>query len=303
MAKGVLAQEWGAQVGLKFPKSCCLSVVMNSNEISMQVPSSLLPLALSFAPMSLKLLTSVGAGVKYGWVRGQFRHSLDLFDLSFVRFDTIYQSFKDMYLNTSPPVFNPYNYQDHVILRSGYTGSYSNFNTNRPMQNYSSMRYSFEAAGNMLYAMNHLLGTVPNSMIVLTDFSESDIHNILRQNTILPDIRFLIKTTGLYIILELGLRAYGNADVIPYEKRFYSGGANSIRGWSESTLQPGVYQRISNNRRDYNQVGDIKYMSMEYRAKLFWIMEGALFLDAGNIWTIKDYEKPKKVERSSLIPS
>jgi outer membrane protein assembly factor BamA len=38
-------------------------------------------------------------------------------------------------------------------------------------------------------------------------------------------------------------------------------------------------------------VGDIKLdMNMEYRAKMFWLIEGALFLDAGNIWTIKDYD-------------
>jgi len=212
-----------------------------------------------------------------------------------VRFDTIYQSFKDMYLNTSPPVFNPYNYQDHFIMRSGYSGSYSTFNANRPMQNYSSMRYSFEAAGNFLYAMNHLLGTAPNPSdssyrffgIRYSQYIKAE-YNITRHQIFDKDNRFVY-----HLGVGVGL-PYGNADAIPYEKRFYSGGANSIRGWSESTLGPGVYQRISNNRRDYNQVGDIKLdMSMEYRAKLFWIMEGALFLDAGNIWTIKDYETQK----------
>ena len=84
---------------------------------------------------------------------------------------------------------------------------------------------------------------------------------------------------------------YGNADVIPFEKRFYSGGANSVRGWGESMLGPGAYQRITSLPRDFNQVGDIKLdMNMEYRGKMFWLMEGALFLDAGNVWTIKDYE-------------
>ncbi|MPN60538.1 Outer membrane protein assembly factor BamA [bioreactor metagenome] len=85
---------------------------------------------------------------------------------------------------------------------------------------------------------------------------------------------------------------YGNADIIPFERRFYSGGANSVRGWSESTLGPGSYERFSNiRRRDYNQIGDIKLdMNFEYRAKMFWVLEGALFLDAGNVWTIRDYD-------------
>jgi outer membrane protein assembly factor BamA len=85
---------------------------------------------------------------------------------------------------------------------------------------------------------------------------------------------------------------YGKADIIPYERRYYSGGANSVRGWSESTLGPGTYQRITSLYRDYNQVGDVKLdMNMEYRTKMFWVLEGALFLDAGNIWTIRSYDE------------
>ena len=95
-------------------------------------------------------------------------------------------------------------------------------------------------------------------------------------------------------MLGLGI-PYGNADIIPFERRFYSGGANSVRGWGESRLGPGVYaERQDVPTRDYNQVGDIKLdLNMEYRVKLFWLLEGALFLDGGNIWTIKDYpEQP-----------
>jgi outer membrane protein assembly factor BamA len=86
---------------------------------------------------------------------------------------------------------------------------------------------------------------------------------------------------------------YGNSYIIPYERRFFAGGANSVRGWSESTLGPGVYKRMPNVRsRDFNQVGDIKLdLNMEYRAKMFWLLEGALFLDAGNIWTFKQYDE------------
>ena len=292
--KGVLAQEWGAQVGLKFPK---FMLPFGGYDFKRNIHASTeftTAFSSQFRPDEFKT-TSVGGGVKYGWVRGKYRHSLDLLDLSFVRFDTIYQSFRDLYLNSIPPVFNPYNYQDHFIMRSGYSGSYSDFNASRPMKNYSSMRYSFEAAGNILNAVNHLLGTAPNPSdssyrffgIRYSQYIKGE-YNITRHQIFDKDNRFVY-----HLGVGVGM-PYGNADVIPYEKRFYSGGANSIRGWSEGTLGPGVYQRISNNRRDYNQVGDIKLdMSMEYRAKLFSIVEGALFLDAGNIWTIKDYETQK----------
>lgn len=84
---------------------------------------------------------------------------------------------------------------------------------------------------------------------------------------------------------------YGNSTVIPFEKRFYDGGANGVRGWSVRTLGPGGY-RGSNSVTDFiNQCGDIRLeLNVEYRAKLFWVIELGAFVDAGNIWTIRDYE-------------
>jgi outer membrane protein assembly factor BamA len=84
---------------------------------------------------------------------------------------------------------------------------------------------------------------------------------------------------------------YGNSKILPYEKRYFSGGANSVRGWSVRTLGPGTF-RTEDTRIDFNnQSGDIKLdLNMEYRVKIVSVLEGALFLDAGNIWTIKEYE-------------
>ena len=84
---------------------------------------------------------------------------------------------------------------------------------------------------------------------------------------------------------------YGNATIMPFEERYYSGGANSVRGWGVRTLGPGSFK----NREGYidfmRQSGDIKLdLNVEGRFKLFWKLEGALFFDAGNIWTIRDYE-------------
>jgi len=84
---------------------------------------------------------------------------------------------------------------------------------------------------------------------------------------------------------------YGNSDVLPFEKRFYSGGANSVRGWGVRTLGPGSYNSNNSLSNFIYQCGDIRFdVNLEYRAKLFWVVELGLFIDAGNIWTIKDYE-------------
>lgn len=72
---------------------------------------------------------------------------------------------------------------------------------------------------------------------------------------------------------------YGNISYLPYEKYFYVGGANSMRGWQVRTLGPGA----STNR--ILALGDFKLeANVEYRYKLFWSFEGGLFLDAGNVW-------------------
>ena len=79
--------------------------------------------------------------------------------------------------------------------------------------------------------------------------------------------------------------------MVPFEKRFYAGGANGVRGWGVRTLGPGRYDSRNSVTDFLNQCGDISlFMSAEYRARLFWVLEGALFIDAGNIWTIRDYE-------------
>ena len=78
--------------------------------------------------------------------------------------------------------------------------------------------------------------------------------------------------------------------MVPFEKRFYAGGSNGVRGWSARTLGPGAYDARNQVIDFINQCGDIKLdFSFEYRFKLFWVFEGALFVDAGNIWTIKSY--------------
>ena len=75
------------------------------------------------------------------------------------------------------------------------------------------------------------------------------------------------------------------------EKRFFSGGANSVRGWSVRSLGPGKFVGTDGRIDFINQTGDMKLdLNMEYRAKLFWKFSGALFIDAGNIWTLRDYE-------------
>jgi outer membrane protein assembly factor BamA len=82
--------------------------------------------------------------------------------------------------------------------------------------------------------------------------------------------------------------AYGNSTSLPFEKHFYAGGANSLRGWQARTVGPGL-SPMDKSFVIPNQTGDMRLeANIEYRFDLFWKLAGAVFIDAGNIWTLKD---------------
>jgi len=85
---------------------------------------------------------------------------------------------------------------------------------------------------------------------------------------------------------------YGNSQALPFEKRYYEGGANGVRAWHARDLGPGSYQE--QHFTFPNQTGDLKMeFNLEYRSWLFWKLETALFLDMGNIWAIKRADERK----------
>lgn len=102
---------------------------------------------------------------------------------------------------------------------------------------------------------------------------------------------FMIDTRN-WFVFHIGAGVaypYGNSNMLPFEKRYFSGGANSVRGWSVRSLGPGTYRGSADGGLDFiNHSGDIKLdLNVEYRTHLFWKLNGAAFIDAGNIWTIR----------------
>jgi len=83
---------------------------------------------------------------------------------------------------------------------------------------------------------------------------------------------------------------YYNDAAVPFIKQFHVGGPNGIRAWQPRELGPGSH--ITNTPVIGNlfyQTGDFKLeWNLEYRTDLFYVFEGALFVDAGNVWTLKD---------------
>lgn len=284
----VIAQEWGGQAAIRVPRTLLPEKIQLQRRLMQGTTDFRAMFSYQSRPGEFSS-TNVGSGIKYNWNSRRFNRSLDLIDISYVYFPWISTQFRDSFLTTG--LYNRYNYDDYLIMRMNYGASFQGYNPNRPMRNYLSYRYSIETAGNILYGIdkffNSQVDSLGNYRIFNIRYSQylrgevnASYHQVVDKNN------KLVYHAGVGIAYP-----YGNAEVIPFERRFYSGGANSVRGWSESTLGPGSYQRFNSLRRDYNQLGDIKLdLNAEYRAKMFWVLEGALFLDAGNIWTVRDYK-------------
>ncbi|MGN6435645.1 MAG: BamA/TamA family outer membrane protein [Agriterribacter sp.] len=107
------------------------------------------------------------------------------------------------------------------------------------------------------------------------------------------DLRYYIplsskNTWASRLIVGLGY-PYGNSRELPFIKQFFVGGTNSIRAFRSRSLGPGTYNNTNNKTFLPDQSGDIKLeFNSELRAKLFSIVHGAIFVDAGNIWLYND---------------
>lgn len=86
--------------------------------------------------------------------------------------------------------------------------------------------------------------------------------------------------------------AYGNSKVMPYSEQFYIGGSNSIRAFHIRSIGPGSYHPPKSSTSYLDQTGDIKLEgNVEYRFKIYERFNGALFMDAGNVWLLRKEEQ------------
>lgn len=243
-----------------------------------------------------RVLTGV---LRYRWTRmnRQLQHRFDLLNLDYVFMPWISSTFHDMYLN-DPQNRNAilkYNYENLFIMNWSYHFAYSSRPLGAATSNYGTNAYTIrlgiETAGNLLYGITQAASTKKN------DDGQYTLFGIAYAQYAKFDFAFcksflINKNNSLALHTAIGIAyPYGNSYILPYEKRYFSGGANSVRGWSVRELGPGSFQG-SDGRIDFiNQTGDIKLdLNVEYRTHLFWKLDGAAFIDAGNIWTIRDYK-------------
>lgn len=228
------------------------------------------------------------AGWRYRWndVSGRRSYKVDLLDLNYIYMPWISDTFRKEYLDDVNNINSilRYNYEDLFIMKLGFGMSYNNGD--------EAFKMNVETSGNLLSGISHVFGGERNgenqytlfniafAQYVKGDFDYTKVFTIDRNNS-------LAFHFGLGIAYP-----YGNSKVLPFEKRYFSGGANSVRGWSVRGLGPGKFKGTDGAIDFINQTGDLKLdLNLELRSFLFWKVYGALFVDAGNIWTLRAYEE------------
>jgi hypothetical protein len=221
----------------------------------------------------------------------QVNNVVEPLDITYVRMPWMSEKFRNAYMNDSINPILKASYEEQMIVRTAYNVTYTNVSSGQlPRRLPFRIRAGVEVAGYLPRIAAAMGGTrknpsgremllgIPYAEYVKTDFDFAPTYRWSDKNTL----------AGHF---ALGVAyPYGNSIVLPFEKRYYGGGANSVRGWSTRTLGPGTYNNDSLGYDFANKTGDIKLdMSLELRRKLTKLFELAGFIDVGNVWTIKDY--------------
>jgi outer membrane protein assembly factor BamA len=282
--------ELGGSVGLSIPKF--LNPFASREFIKKFSPRTQITASYNFQrrPDYTRTIASLLFG--YIWKNSRYMtHTVNPVELNVINITNISSAFNNQitgkYLENS--------YKNQIITLSSYSLTYNNQNLQKTT-NYTYFRFNVESSGNILALIYSKYGTKSidsTYKILKTSFSQylrSDI-NVTYHQIIDNNNNFVYR-----VFAGVGY-AYGNSKALPFDKKFFSGGANGIRAWSARSLGPGSVK--VENSGYFNQTGDIKLeANLEYRYKIFWQLEGALFLDAGNIWAFKD-ENSKAIFRPS----
>lgn len=280
-------------------------------EISLQIPKFLLPInvdkfAKSTEPRTIitalynyqrrpdytRTLSKVSFG--YAWKETKFKSwQVQPVEVSVIKIPHRSQSFID-YLEEVNDPFLTSSYTDHFILGPRIVYTFNNQQLAKP-RNVFYYRGSLESAGNILHGIHSLTNRELFTDTLGNEYYESFNIRYAQYLKMDNDARYYRrlhdKSTIVYrLAAGVGI-PFKNLDVLPFEKSFYVGGANGLRAWRARSIGPGSYFDPSDS---FDKIGEVRIESnIEYRFDLIDVLEGAFFVDAGNIWLLnEDDNKP-----------
>ena len=277
----VRSNEFGVSGGLSFPKFFPLPY----RYFNEAVPRTDVNISYNFQnrPEYTRNIISTSYGY-VGNVKSRFFYQVYPIQMNIVNLFNLDQDFYNTLAN-DPFLRNAY--QNHFDLGSGGILYYTTNSEAIPKSTYFYTRFQMDIAGNLLSAFKPLMqkDADGSGMIWNTPFSQ-----FVRAELTVGRTWIFGKNDGQSIATRLVAGAgyaYGNSSALPFEKHFYGGGSNSLRGWQARTVGPGL-SAMDKSFVIPNQTGDMRLeANIEYRFNIVWKLAGAVFVDAGNVWTLQ----------------
>lgn len=297
------AEEYGIESSLRLPKFMIPFVRLEGFKNKYN-PSTTILAAYNYQKLPIFTRTVANATFGYNWMAGNYmEHILNPVQFNIVKLPSIDSAFLRR-IQTS--TYQQGSYMDVLILGGNYSFIYNNQKI-KNSRDFWFLRLNLETSGNVLFSVYKLAGASkqPDSTRTRTISGPFKTDTVFRSYHLFRqpfaqyvradvDLRYNYKFNNVSSIVYRGFFGiavpYGNSRAVPFEKQYFSGGANGIRAWQIRSLGPGSYNpKLPGDVSKFlNETGDIKLeANTEYRFKLFWIMEGAVFLEAGNIWNMK----------------
>ena len=284
----VRSNEFGVSVGVSIPQFLGLpNRIMDGPELPRTEIKS------SFNYQDRPEYTRHILSGSFGYSGRFYRHFFYQFYPLQVNFVRLYNLDPDFYKTLESNPFMRYTYQDHFDAGAGGMLYYTSGEDLTDLEPSRYMRFSGDLSGNVISLFRSALPQAPTGegLILGAPFTQY----VKGEFTYGRAWRFGADNGQAIATRVLGGigYAYGNSTALPFEKQFYCGGAGSMRGWQARALGPGrsgIYKAFSIP----SQTGDVKLeANVEYRFTLVGKLEGALFYDLGNVWTINNETFPE----------
>lgn len=225
------------------------------------------------------------AGWGYSWKKDNWSHVLNPVEISTIKMLRKADDFSLM-LDTSNLRLKS-QYEDHFILNARYSFIY-NTQDIHSLRDFDYLRIGVETSGNLLSLISLATGIEKNP-----ETNQYEMFGLAFSQYVKFDIDYkhhfvFGKDWALVFRGKIGIGiSYGNSTVLPYEKSFYIGGSNSLRAWPIYQLGPGSYYDL--NKPQLERLGDIALIfNLEQRLPIYGGLQAALFIDAGNIWYLRE---------------
>ena len=279
----ISSSELGVTASLSFPRLLGVSPRRMRGE---NIPRTEFKASFNYQnrPEYKRILTSFNFGYN-GQIGREYFYQLYPLQVSTVKLYEVDETFLDRLL-TYPYLWDTF--EDQINAGVGAMLYHTTNSDVVPKTAYHYERLSLEASGNVISLFNPILPTYEGIMKQHLLFGLPYKQYVRAELNLGRVFRFGWgdrQSLALHMVAGVGL-AYGNSVSLPFEKQFYCGGANGMRGWQARTLGPG-FAPLSDYFKIPSQTGDLKFEAdIEYRFPSFWKLEWAVFAEAGNVWTL-----------------